>query len=163
VKVQPGAKVILEHWGGDMRLLARVRTIEPAAFTKISALGVEEQRVNVIADFVDPPELRRGIGDAFLVDARIVTWEGDNVIKIPVGALFRHSKDWAAFTIGNDKARLRILKLGHRNDLEAEVIEGLDANAKVIVYPSDKIHDGVAVTVSKMPRTSLHRLACLQV
>lgn len=147
VKIQPGAKVVLEHWGGDNPLLARVRIIEPAAFTKISALGVEEQRVNVIADFVDPPELRRGFGDAFLVDARIVIWEGDNVVKLPVGALFRHGEDWAAFTVDNGKARLRTLKLGYRNDLEAEVIEGLDPNAKVVVYPSDKIHDGVTVTV----------------
>src|SRR5262249_3563553 len=95
VKIAPGAKVILEHWGGDEPLRGRVRLIEPAAFLKVSALGVEEQRVWVVADFVAPPQRRKTLGDASRVEARVVIWEGDNVLKVPAGALFRHAGEWA--------------------------------------------------------------------
>ncbi len=96
-KIKPGDKVIVEHWGGDAPLLGRVRMVEPAAFLKISALGVEEQRVNVIADFVDPPENRATLGDAYRIEARIVISEADNVLKVSAGALFRHGEEWAVF------------------------------------------------------------------
>lgn len=145
VKIRPGAKVLLEHWGGDAPLLARVRLIEPAAFLKISALGVEEQRVWVIADFVDPPAQRQTLGDGYRVEARIVIWEGTDVLKVPAGALFRHGDGWAVFGAAHGKAVLRPVRVGKNNGLEAEVLEGLAENDPVIVHPSDKIKDGVAV------------------
>lgn len=145
VKIKPGAKVLLEHWGGDEPLIGRVRLVEPAAFTKISALGVEEQRVNVIADFVDPPSKRKTLGDGYRVEARIVIWEGENVLKVPAGALFRHADGWAVFLVVKGNALLRLVKVGRRNDLEVEVLEGLKEKDQVIMYPSDKIKNGVAV------------------
>lgn len=145
VRIRPGAKVLLDHWGGPAPLAARVRLVEPAGFTKVSALGVEEQRVRVIADFTDPPDRRAGLADAFRVEARIITWETDRALKVPVGALFRHGEVWAVFTASNGRARLRSVTLGHRNDQEAEVLGGLEADTPVIVHPSDQIRDGRTV------------------
>lgn len=145
VTIQSGAKVFLEHWGGDVPLLGRVRRVEPAGFLKTSALGVEEQRVNVMVDFTEPPEKRSALGDAYRVEARIVVWEKTNVLKVPCGALFRDGDDWAVFVVANNKARLHRLQIGRRNDLEAEVPDGLEEGAEVIIYPSDKIRDGVPV------------------
>jgi HlyD family secretion protein len=125
VKIKPGDKVLVEHWGSDAPLLGRVRLIEPAAFLKISALGVEEQRVNVIADFVDPPEKRRALGDAYRIEARIVISEADNVLKVPAAALFRRGEEWAVFVADHGRASLRAIKIGRRNDLEAEVVGGV--------------------------------------
>jgi HlyD family secretion protein len=147
VKVAPGNKIILEHWGGERPLLARVRLIEPAAFLKISALGVEEQRVNVIGDFVDPPEKRLRLGDAFRVEARIVIWEADDVLTIPAGALFRHADGWAVFMVVQGRASLRPVQIGRSNGLETQVVGGLEKNDRVILYPSDKIRDGGRVLV----------------
>jgi HlyD family secretion protein len=147
VKVLPGAKVVLEHWGGPAPLLGRVRLVEPSGFLKISALGVEEQRVNVIVDFTDPLEKRPTLGDAYRVEARIVIWEQEDVLKLPVGALFRDGGDWAVFVVTGDRAETQHVKIGHRNDLEAEVLDGLTDGARVVVHPSDKVDDGVRVTV----------------
>ncbi len=141
VQIQPGATVFLEQWGGDTVLPAKVRLVEPSAFTKVSALGIEEQRVNVIIDFVDdapPPPL----GDGFRVDARIVIWEGHGVLKVPAGALFRVGDDWAVFRNVNNRAITTAVKLGHRNDVEAEVIAGLQELDNVVVHPGDKLKDG---------------------
>ncbi len=145
VKIRPGAKVLLEHWGGEEPLQARVRLIEPAAFTKISALGVEEQRVWVIADFVDPPAKRKTLGDGYRVEARIVIWEGSDVLKVPAGALFRQGDGWAVFGVADGKAVLRPVRIGKNNGLEAEVLDGVAENDPVIVHPSDKIKEQVAV------------------
>lgn len=147
VKIKPGAKVMLEHWGGDAPLPGRVRVVEPSAFLKISALGVEEQRVNVIVDFAASPADRGALGDAYRVEARIVLWESDNVPKVPVGALFRDGGDWAAFAVVDGRAKLQRMRIGHRNDLEAEVLAGLTESARVILHPSDKIQDGARVNV----------------
>ena len=142
VKVTPGAKMMIEHWGGDQPLEGRVRLVEPGAFTKVSALGVEEQRVNVIGDLVSPvPEQ---FGDRFRFETRIVTWHGEDVLKVPMSALFRHDKDWAVFVI--DAARIahrRVLQIGHRNSDEAEVLDGLSEHDQVILFPSDRIADGI--------------------
>jgi HlyD family secretion protein len=146
VKVSPGAKVYLDRWGGDHSLLGRVRLVEPSGFTKISALGVEEQRVNVIIDFVDPVEKWSTLGDGFRVDVRIVVAEAENVLKVPTGALFRQAGEWSVFLYQNGKALLRSVEIGKRNDLEAEVLEGLDENTTVIAYPNDKIRDNVSVS-----------------
>lgn len=145
VKIPRGAKAWLEHWGGEQPLGGRVRLVEPAGYTKVSALGVEEQRVDVIIDLVATEEHQPQLGDAFRVEARIVIWEEPDVLKIPASALFRHGADWAAYVIGQNRAWLRRLKIGQRNDLEAQVLEGLKAGDEVIVHPSDRVADGVAV------------------
>lgn len=145
VRIKRGTKVFLEHWGGDTPLLGRVRVVEPSGFLKISALGVEEQRVNVIVDFTDPPAKRSTLGDAFRVEARIVIWEGTDVLKLPVGALFREGDDWAVFVVERGRARLQRVRIRQRNDLEAELVEGVTAGATVIVHPSDRVLDGAAV------------------
>ena len=122
---------------------ARVRLIEPQAFTKISPLGVEEQRVKVIGDFVGTaPDL----GDAFRVDASIELWSSADVLKVPAGAVFRSNDGWAVFTIDDNRVRKRVVVVGHRNPDEAEIVSGLGAGDEVVVYPSDKLKDGVRVT-----------------
>lgn len=145
VKIKPGARVSLEHWGGDRLLAGVVRVVEPSAFTKVSALGVEEQRVNVIVDLAEPPEKRKTLGDGFRVDARITVWEGHDVLKVPTGALFRHGDDWAVFVVRQGHAELRTVQLGHRSDLEGEVLDGLTAGETIILHPSDRIQHLVRV------------------
>jgi HlyD family secretion protein len=145
VKVRKRAKVFLEHWGGETPLLGIVRLVEPSGFTKISALGVEEQRVNVIIDFLDPPGQPPTLGDAFRVEARILVWEGTDVLKVPAGARFRHGDGWAVFTLEGGRAHLRPVRLGHSNGLEVEILEGLTEGEEVVVHPSDKVKDGVAL------------------
>lgn len=146
VKVRPGAPVPIEGWGGEQPLQARVRLIEPSAFTKISALGIEEQRVNVIADFTDaavPP------GDGYRVEARIVTWETNDALKAPLSALFRQGRDWNVFVIKNGLAERRTIETGHRSTFEAEVLNGLQADDQVIVHPASQLSDGARVAISQ--------------
>lgn len=145
VKIKPGAKVLFEHWGGDRDLLGRVRLVEPSGFTKISTLGVEEQRVNVIVDFVDPPESRTALGDGFRVEARVVIDEADDVLKVPTSALFRVGKESAVFKVVDDVVHEQFVKIGRQNGLEAEVLEGLANGDRVVIHPSDQIEDGVVV------------------
>ena len=143
VQVLPGARMIVEHWGGSEPLEARVRVVEPSAFTKVSSLGIEEQRVNIIADFVSPPEKRATLGDGFRIEARMVVWESSSVLKIPSGALFREEGEWSVFVVDGGRAKLRRVVVGHRNDLEAEVTSGLSEGETVVVYPSDRVDDNV--------------------
>ncbi len=142
VKIVPGARMHIEHWGGEAVLDARVRMIEPGAFTKVSALGVEEQRVNIIGDLVSPvPEQ---FGDRFRFEARIVTWRGEDVLQVPMSALFRHETDWAVFVIdAAQTAHRKIIQIGHRNSDEAEVLDGLAEHDRVIIFPSDRVAEGV--------------------
>ncbi len=142
VNVKPGAPVYLEGWGGDHPIRARVRLIEPAGFTKISALGVEEKRVNVISDFIDPPD---GLSDGYRVEARIVTWEGQNVLKIPGSATFRAGETWSVFAIEGGRARRKAVQIGHRNQTEVEILQGLTAGQEVILHPSNELKDGMRV------------------
>jgi len=142
VKVQPGMPVILEGWGGSAPLRARVRTVEPYAVTKVSALGIEEKRVNVVADFVDPPG---ALGDGFRVTARIVTWSAERVLKVAANALFRCEQAWCAFAVEGGRARRRGVEVGHRNALEAEVLGGLGAGDLVIAHPGNRIEEGARV------------------
>jgi HlyD family secretion protein len=142
VKVKPGAPVIIENWGGPAPLLAKVRTVEPYGFTKVSALGIEEQRANVIADFVDSPD---GLGDGYRVDARIVIWESTSVLKVSASALFRLGPDWNVFAIENGRARLVPVEVGHRNASEAEIVKGLNEGAEVILHPANELKAGVRV------------------
>lgn len=149
VKIEPGARVILEHWGGDAPLAGQVRLVEPAGFTKVSTLGVEEQRVNVIVDLVDPPEQRIALGDGFRVEARIVIAEVENVTVIPSSALFRGPGDegnrWSVFRVQGDAAKLASIEIGQQNGLLAEVRTGLAEGDVVVVNPSDEVADGVSV------------------
>lgn len=142
VRVRPGADVWIEDWGGEQPLRAKVRLVEPSGFTKVSALGVEEQRVNVIADFVDPPA---GLGDGFRVEARIVVWEAADVLRVPASALFRHGDGWAVFVVDGSTARRRPVEIGQRGSFEAEVRAGLEAGERVVLHPSDRLADGVRV------------------
>ena len=145
VRIRPGCRVMLEQWGGGLPLAARVRLIEPSAFTKVSALGIEEQRVNVIIDFVDPPESRPPLGDGYRVEAAIVQWESSDVLTVPTGALFRDGESWAVFVVTGNRARLVRVDLGHRNDDEAEVLKGLKEGDRVILYPGDRVEDRIAI------------------
>lgn len=147
VQIAPGAMLYVERWGKAEALKARVRRIEPAAFTKVSALGVEEQRVNVIADFVSPPEQWQALGDAYKIDARIVTARLDRALKVPLGALFRDGEQWAAYKIADGKAVKNTVQVSHRGGREAVIAEGLAAGDKVIVHPGEAVRDGVKVKV----------------
>ena len=142
VNIKSGAPVNLRGWGGDHPLHARVRLVEPSGFTKVSALGVEEKRVNVITDFVDSPER---LGDGYRVETSIVTWEASDVLKIPGGAAFREPNGWSVFVIESGKARRRAIEIGHRNQTEAEVLSGVTAGDEVILHPSNQLSDGVRV------------------
>ncbi len=145
IKIPPNARVLLEHWGGPEPLEGRVRVVEPAAFTKVSALGVEEQRVWVIVDLVDPPKKRPRLGDRYRVEARIVIWEGEDVLQVPAGALFRSGDSWAVYAVVGGKAVVRNVRVGHGNGLTTEILEGIEEGDQVVVHPSDRIADGIAV------------------
>jgi HlyD family secretion protein len=145
VKVATGQRVIIEGWGGDQSVEGRVRRVEPFGFTKISALGIEEQRVNVIIDFTSPREEWARLGHGYQVDLRIVLWEGDDIIKLPLTALFRNGDEWAVFVDADGRAAIRAVTVGRRNGLEAEITEGLQAGERVVMHPSDKVIDGVRI------------------
>ncbi len=147
VQIPPQAKVIVNAWGGPEPLHGIVRVVEPAAFTKISALGVEEQRVYVIVDLIDPPEQRSTLGDGYRVEAEIILWESDSVLKVPTSALFRKGSQWSVFKVVEGRAQQQSVEIGHRNGLEAEILKGLNEHETVIVHPSDRIADGVQVSV----------------
>lgn len=145
VAIQPGARVIVEQWGGPASLEARVRLVEPSAFTKISALGVEEQRVYVIADFTSPVDQRLTLGDNYRIEARVVVWEGKNVLRVPAGALFQRGGAWQTFAVVNGKTTVKTTKVGRTNGLETEIIDGLNDGERVVVYPGDKVAEGARV------------------
>jgi len=142
VAIRPGMTARIELGRGVAPLAARVRLVEPAAFTKISALGVEEQRVNVVLDFAEPLDKVQTVGDAFRVDAAIVTQRAEDAVKVPVGALFRDGAGWAAFVADSGRAVKRAVKAPLRNGAEALVEEGLKPGERVVVYPSDALRDG---------------------
>lgn len=145
VAIRPGARVLLEQWGGSEPLTARVRLVEPSAFTKISALGVEEQRVYVIADFVDPVEKRPTLGDSYRVEARVVIWEKPDALQAPAGALFQRAGAWRLYVVEAGRARVRTVKVGRSNGVQTEILEGVRAGDRVVVYPGDKVTDGTRV------------------
>jgi HlyD family secretion protein len=142
VKIQPGAEVLVDGWGGEHPLRARVRLVEPYGFTKVSALGVEEQRVNVISDFVDSP---RPLGDGYRVQAHIVTWSSADVLKVPLSALFRRGEKWSVFVISRGRARIKDIETGHRNESEVEIVGGLAEREIVIVHPPNQLSEGIRV------------------
>jgi HlyD family secretion protein len=142
VAVQPGAEVSIEQWGGDAPLRGKVTLVEPGGFTKISALGVEEQRVKVRVDFVDPVPPGKVLGDRFRVEARVVVWRSDSVLQLPTGALFRRGNDWMTFLLKDGKAQQTKLEIGRNNGTSAEVRGGLKQGDIVILHPPDKLVDG---------------------
>ena len=143
VNVKAGQPVLIEQWGGDKALRGRVRRVEPSGFTKISALGVEEQRVNVLIDFEEPREVQERLGDGYRVEARIVVWSKDNVVKVPTSSLFRDGTQWAVYKVIDSTAERQIVDVGQRSGLEAEVLGGLAEGDQIVVYPSDAIRPGV--------------------
>lgn len=151
VKIAPGAPARLEEWGGDRSLRARVRVVEPYAFTKVSALGIEEKRVNVVLDPVDP---LGPLGDGYRVEARIVIWSAPDVLKAPASALFRRGEGWAVFAVEEGRARIRPVKIGHRNPFEAEVLHGIAAGARVVKYPSNQLEDDARVRAAGRDQNS---------
>jgi HlyD family secretion protein len=147
VGVQPGADVAIEQWGGDTPLRGRVTLVERGGFTKFSALGVEEQRVKVRVDFLDPLPPGKQLGDRYRVEARIVTWQGKEILQVPAGALFRRGSRWMAFVVRDGKAALREVEIAHHNGVAAEVLGGLAESDEVILHPPDSITEGAAVAV----------------
>jgi HlyD family secretion protein len=145
VRIPPDAAATIDRWGGDTLLAARVRRVEPSAFTKVSALGIEEQRVRVYLDFLDPPDARPRLGDAFRVYVRIVEWRGEDVLQVPVAALFREGESWRLFRIEDGRARGTTVTIGRRNATAAEVVDGLAPGDPVIVHPSDRVGEGVRI------------------
>jgi multidrug efflux pump subunit AcrA (membrane-fusion protein) len=141
VKLRPGTAVLVEGWGGYGPLRARVRLVEPSAFTKVSALGVEEQRVNVVADFV---ETFVPLGDGYRVEARFVIWEGE-ALKVPAGALFRQGDEWSVFRVEGGRAVCREVAAGQRNESEVEIKGGLSEGERVVLHPPNDLEDGARV------------------
>ena len=144
VRVSPGMPALLLGWGGDHPLRARVRLVEPYAFTKISALGVEEKRTNVIMDFIDRPG---SLGDGYRVIARIITWDSPHVLQAPMSAIFRCGSDWCAFAIEQGRAMMRHIRIGHQNDEAVEIVSGLSDGDTVIKHPPNELGDGARISV----------------
>lgn len=149
VRITPGIKVLLDRWGGDKTLEARVRLVEPGGYTKISALGVEEQRVRVVADLVSPQDQWQSLGDGYRVEAAFVLWESPQVLQVPSNSVFRVGDGWAVFVVENEVARRRTVQIGHRSGVAAEVLSGLRPGELVIQHPDETVEDGKAVTVTK--------------
>lgn len=145
VDIRPGAPVRIERWGGDSALSGHVHRVEPSAFTRLSALGVEEQRVNVVIHLDTPRSRWAALGDGFRVEASILTWEGRDRLLVPGGAVFRQGERWAVYVVDAGRARLRTIEIGRRNDSEVEVVRGLPEGERVVLYPTDDVSEGVRV------------------
>lgn len=143
VKIKEGMEAIIDNWGGDEPLRARVRIIEPGGFTKVSALGVEEQRANVVLDFLGRTD---NLADGYRVDVHVITWQSKSTLKVPSSAIFRSGTAWALFTAQNGKAHRTIVQVGHRGAFDIEILQGLRAGEAVIVHPSADVADGVRVS-----------------
>jgi len=142
VKITPGMEVLFDRWGGEQPLQGRVRNIEPVGFTKVSALGVEEQRVLVISDFTSPYQQWQRLGDGYRVEALFVLWRADDVLQVPASSLFRYQQGWALFLIDGNHAVRREVEVGQRNGLAAQILAGVEAGDMVINHPSDAVeHD----------------------
>jgi HlyD family secretion protein len=145
VRIKPGTPVLFERWGGNSTLSGKVRVVEPAGFTKISSLGVEEQRVLVIVDLTSPDQNEQSLGDGYRLEASFIIWEGKDVLQVPASALFRKQEGWAVFVVKNNKAILREVKVGHRTGLAAEILSGLREGEEVISHPDNSIEEGTRI------------------
>lgn len=157
VRIKPGTRVLFERWGGDAELEGRVRVVEPAGFTKVSALGVEEQRVLVIADITSAPGMWASLGDGYRVEAGFILWEAEDVLQVPSSALFRYGDGFAVFAVQGGKAVRREVVLGHGNGLRAEVVSGLASGTLIITHPDDSIEDGTNVRTRTTGKTGGRR------
>ena len=146
VRVQSGQRVIIEAWGGERPLDGAVRRVEPFGFTKVSALGIEEQRVNVVIDITAPRDQWQRLGHGYRVEPRIVLWESNDVLRVPLSALFRQGDQWAVFVARNGRAELREVEIGQGNGLEAELRAGLEAGERVVLHPGDRVSPGARLT-----------------
>ena len=151
VGIHKGAPATLTDWGGAGPLRAQVRLVEPSGFTKISALGVEEQRVNVLLDFAEPHSRWASMADGFRVIAHIIIWQSENVLQVPISAMFRSGGGWAVFAVRDGRARLTPVRVGHVNDETAEVLAGLEVGERVIIHPSDRVRNGVRIETRATP------------
>ena len=142
VQINTGASVRIDGWGGPP-IHGRVSRVDPAGFLKVSALGIEEQRVRVTIDLVDPPEVWARLGHDFRVIVHVTVWETDDALTVPLGALFRKGDVWAVFLLGNGRAHAKVVQIGHRNTRTAEVISGLSIGDEIVLHPSDRITEGV--------------------
>jgi HlyD family secretion protein len=149
VRVRPGMRVVIERWGGGDDLEGRVRRIEPSGFTRISALGVDEQRVPVLVEITSPREQWEHLGDGFRIEARFILWEGDDVLHVPTSALFRSDDRWSVYVVEGERAVQRAVMIGRRSGLRTQVIEGLQEGETIITHPGDRIGDGVRVAVDR--------------
>jgi HlyD family secretion protein len=147
VRIRPGTPVILDRWGGEEPLEGVTRSVEPVGFTKLSALGVEEQRVWVVADLRSPVEAWSRLGDGYRVEASFVVWQGERVLQIPASALFRQGEGWAAFVIDDGQVRRRAVEIGQRGGLTVEIRSGLAEGERVVTHPDDALREGAAVRV----------------
>lgn len=145
VRVEEGMPVLIENWGGPAPLHGKVRRVEPYGFMKVSALGIEEQRVNIVIDLTDPYTAWQRLGHGFRIEARIVLWQGADVLRVPVSALFRDAGKWAVFVMDQGRARLRPVTLGRRNDRHAEIADGVGEGALIVRHPSRRLSDGVRI------------------
>jgi HlyD family secretion protein len=145
VQVEAGTAVVIQGWGGSGPLAGKVRRIEPSAFTRPSALGVDEQRVNVVVALTEPPERWAALGDGYRVEARLVLWQAKGVLQVPQGALFRHGDGWAVFRVQASTARLVPVEIGHRGEARVEIVSGLSSGDVVAVHPGDRVKDGARV------------------
>jgi HlyD family secretion protein len=145
VQIGPGAVAALDQWGGKQPIPAQVRLIEPYGFTKVSALGVEEQRVNVILDFIGPAAGREGLGHGYRGSVRIVTWSSPDALRFPASALFRAGDDWAVFVVDGNRARLVRVRIGAANPDVVQLLDPLAPGTKVILHPGDRVADGVRI------------------
>jgi len=147
VRIAAGTKVLFDRWGGDEALQGRVRTIEPVGFTKVSALGVEEQRVLVIADLTSPTEQWQRLGDGYRVEASFILWQQEDVLTLPASSLFRFEDGWAVFVVEDDNAKRVTVEIGQRNGLSAQVLSGVKQGQQVVTHPSEAVENGVEVQV----------------
>jgi HlyD family secretion protein len=150
VQIAIGAPVRIDGWGGPA-IKGKVVRIDPAGFLKVSALGIEEQRVRVTIDFADPPEAWLRLGHDYRVVVHVSIWSAEDVLTLPVSALFRKGDDWAVFVVDNGRVRATVVKIGHRNNRAAEVLSGLSGGERVVVHPSDRISEGTKVTQREVP------------
>ncbi|NUP12389.1 MAG: efflux RND transporter periplasmic adaptor subunit [Polyangiaceae bacterium] len=144
VKIKPGALVTIDRWGGEP-IEGRVRLVEPSAFTRLSALGVEEQRVNAVIDLAAPVEQWGTLGDGYRVEAHIRVWHDDAALKVPASAVFRHQDGWALYRVDGKIARLQPVTIGERTARDVQILQGMDAGMQVVLHPSDRVRDGVEI------------------
>ena len=145
VRIKPGQKVAIEEWGGESYLNGTVNKVEPFGYTKVSSLGIEEQRVDVIIDITDSHEKWQSLGHGYQVEARVILWRDENVLKIPITSLFRNNGEWSVFVVEDNRATLKKVQIGKKNAFEAQVLAGVEKGEQVILHPSNQINEGVLI------------------